>query len=58
MATVVHASDAGVEKEITPFPGELLQLGESDDGGIYAVGLRRDEQSGSDRGIMFTRAVD
>lgn len=40
-AHLLRASDAGVASEITPFDGQLLQLAETGDGTVYAVGSRR-----------------
>ncbi|MFO7654840.1 MAG: hypothetical protein R6X25_13645 [Candidatus Krumholzibacteriia bacterium] len=54
-ATVVHGSPSAVEREVTPFPGELFQLAQSPDGTVYAVGLRREEPGGEERGIILRR---
>ena len=48
-ANLVHAGPSGVVKEITPFPGGLLQLDQAADGSIYAVGLRRNDGDGAKR---------
>lgn len=55
-ANLVHACSCGVKKEITPFPGGLLQVDQSADGMIYAVGFRRDEGTGAETGVMLVRA--
>ncbi len=55
MANLVHADKGGVRTEITPFPGGLLQLGEAENGDIYAVGFRRNEQDGSESGVMLVK---
>lgn len=55
-ANLVHASPAGVVKEITPFPGGLLQLGQAADGSIYAVGHRRNETDGSEKGLLLVKS--
>jgi hypothetical protein len=54
-ANLVHAGPSGVRKEITPFPGGLLQLGQSSDGDIYAVGFRRSDADGSEKGVMLVK---
>jgi hypothetical protein len=56
MANLVHADQGGVRTEITPFPGGLLQLGEAENGDIYAVGFRRNEQDGSETGVMLVKS--
>jgi hypothetical protein len=53
-ANLVHADATGVRKELTPFPGGMLQVGESAAGGIYAVGYRRDA-AGMEEGVMLMR---
>lgn len=53
MANLIHASPSGVLKEITPFPGGLLQIDQAASGNIYAVGFRRDEQAGTETGVML-----
>ncbi len=55
-ANLLRVGPGGVEKEIAPFPGGLLQLGQAADGSIYAVGFRRDETDGSEMGVMLVRA--
>jgi len=55
VANLVHAGPGGVRKEITSFPGGLLQLGEAGNGDIYAVGFRRNEQDGSETGVMLVK---
>ena len=55
MANLVHADQGGVRTEITPFPGGLLQLGEAENGDIYAVGFRRNEQDGTETGVMLVK---
>ena len=55
-ANLIHAGPSGVTKEITPFPGGLLQVDQAADGNIYAVGFRRDEQAGTEEGVMLVRA--
>ncbi len=55
-ANLVHAGPAGVVKEITPFPGGLLQLDQAADGSIYAVGHRRNETDGSEKGVMLVKS--
>jgi len=55
VANLVHADANGVRKEITAFPGGLLQLGEAGNGDIYAVGFRRNEQDGSETGVMLVK---
>jgi hypothetical protein len=52
-ANLIHASPSGVLKEITPFPGGLLQIDQAAGGNIYAVGFRRDEQTGTETGVML-----
>lgn len=52
-ANLIHASPSGVVKEITPFPGGLLQVDQAAGGNIYAVGFRRDEQTGTETGVML-----
>jgi hypothetical protein len=54
-ANLIHASASGVVKEITPFPGGLLQVGQSAGGDIYAVGFRRDVLTGTERGVMLVK---
>lgn len=54
-ANLVHGGTFGVRKEITPFPGGLLQLGQSADGDIYAVGFRRNGADGSEKGVMLVK---
>lgn len=56
VANLVHADLSGVRKEITSFPGGLLQLGEAGNGDIYAVGFRRNEQDGSETGVMLVKS--
>jgi hypothetical protein len=53
MANLIHASPSGVLKEITPFPGGLLQVDQAASGNIYAVGFRRDDQAGTETGVML-----
>ncbi len=55
VANLVHADAGAVRKEITSFPGGLLQLGEAGNGDIYAVGFRRNEQDGSETGVMLVK---
>jgi hypothetical protein len=55
-ANLIHADSSGVRNEITPFPGGLLQVAEGPDGSIYAVGFRRDEGTGAERGVMLVRS--
>lgn len=54
-ANLIHASSRGVSKEISPFPGGLLQLGEANNGDIIAVGFRRDEATGGEIGVMLSK---
>ena len=54
-ANLVHAQPGGVWKEISSFTGGLLQLGEADNGDIYAVGFRRDESNGTEVAVMFRK---
>jgi hypothetical protein len=54
-ANLVHAGAGGVSKEITPFPGGLLQLGQSTDGDIYAVGFRRNDGDRSEQGVILVK---
>lgn len=54
-ANLIHASPSDVLKEITPFPGGLLQVGQSAGGNIYAVGFRRDESTGTEQGVMLVK---
>jgi hypothetical protein len=56
MANLIHATPTGVRTEITPFPGGLLQLAEAGNGDIYAVGFRRDEETGSETAVMLRRS--
>jgi hypothetical protein len=53
MANLVHISPSGATKEITPFPGGLLQVDQAAGGNIYAVGFRRDDQAGTETGVML-----
>jgi hypothetical protein len=55
MANLIHVSPSGVRKEITPFPGGLLQVGQAAGGNIYAVGFRRDESTGTEQGVMLVK---
>ena len=55
-ANLIHADASGVRNEITPFPGGLLQVAEGPDGSIYAVGFRRNEGTGTERGVMLVRS--
>jgi hypothetical protein len=54
-ANLIHASPSGVLKEITPFPGGLLKVGQSANGTIYAVGFRRDASTGAEQGVMLVK---
>lgn len=54
-ANLVHAGASGVSKEISPFPGGLLQLGQADSGDIFAVGFRRNDGDGSEKGVMLVK---
>ena len=55
-ANLVHGNPAGVRKEITSFPGGLLQLDQAANGDIFAVGFRRDDQDGTEKGVMLVRS--
>jgi hypothetical protein len=55
-ANLVHADASGVRTEITPFPGGLIQVGQSASGDIYAVGYRRDDSTGMEEGVMLVRS--
>ena len=57
-ANLIHIGPSGVSKEIAPFPGGLLQVDQAATGNIYAVGFHRDEQTGTETGVMLvgTRA--
>ena len=55
VANLVHADAHGVRTEINSFPGGLLQLGQAGNGDIYAVGFRRNEQDGSETGVMLVK---
>ena len=55
MANLVHADATGVRKEITPFPGGLIQMGQAAGGEIYAVGYRR-ESNGLETGVMLVKS--
>jgi len=55
MANLVHADMFGARKEITPFPGGLIQVGQSTGGDMYAVGYRRNA-TGMEEGVMLVKA--
>ena len=55
-ANLVHGGPAGPHKEITSFPGGLLQLDQAANGDIFAVGFRRNEQDGTEQGVMLVRS--
>jgi hypothetical protein len=55
-ANLIRVSPAGATKEITPFPGGLIQVGQRASGNIYAVGFRRNELNGKEQGVMLTGA--
>lgn len=54
-ANLVHLVGDEATLEITPFAGGLLQLGQAADGGITAVGFRRDGLTGDETGVMLAR---
>ena len=53
MANLIHVNPSGVRQEIPPFPGGLLQVDQAATGNIYAVGFRRDDQAGTETGVML-----
>lgn len=53
-ANLVRAGALGGIREITPFSGGLLQVGQAADGAVYAVGFRRDG-TGAETGAMLVR---
>ncbi|MBE0566698.1 MAG: hypothetical protein IH621_12100 [Krumholzibacteria bacterium] len=53
-ATIIHATESGVVRELPPFPGQMLQLAEAPGGTIYAVGVRHGVGEGT--AVMFRRA--
>jgi len=53
MANLIHVSPSGALKGISPFPGGLLQVDQAASGNIYAVGFRRDDQAGTETGVML-----
>ena len=53
MANLIRVSPSGALREITPFPGGLLHIDQAADGNIYAVGFRRDDQTGAETGVML-----
>jgi hypothetical protein len=54
-ANLIHINQSGARKEITPFPGGLIQVGEAASGNIYVVGFRRDESTGAEQGVMLVK---
>lgn len=54
-ANVVRAGPDGVVEDIIPFPGGLIQIGQSSAGDIYAVGFRRDPSTGAETGVMLMK---
>lgn len=54
-ANLIRAFAGGVQKEITAFPGGLNQLGEAENGDIFAVGFRRDQRTGEETGVMLRK---
>jgi hypothetical protein len=55
MANLIHVTPGGARKDITPFPGGLLQVGQAASGNIYAVGFRREESTGAEQGVMLVK---
>jgi len=55
-ANLVHLGPSGAKKEITPFPGGMLQVDQAADGEIVAVGFRRDGDAGTTAGVMLLRS--
>jgi len=53
LANLIHVSPSGILKEISPFPGGLLQVDQAAGGNIHAVGFRRDDQTGTETGVML-----
>ena len=56
LAGCSDAGPDGVRKEITSFPGELLQLDQAANGDIFAVGFRRNDQDETEKGVMLVRS--
>ncbi|MCP4573676.1 MAG: hypothetical protein GY838_15060 [bacterium] len=55
-ANLVHGSPTSLKKEITPFSGGFYQIDQAADGTIYAVGFRRNGQTGLEEGVMMVRS--
>ena len=55
-ARLARVTGSGIEEEISPFGGELLQLAETADGTIYAAGSRRVAGSTAREPVLLRRA--
>lgn len=56
IAYLLRVTESGVQNEIAPFAGELLQLAEDGGGVIYAAGSRRTDGSPSREPVLLRRS--